>query len=95
MNILRKINKYAFLIIIAVLTAMLIFQPDVGIVSLIRLYAKKNAYETSLIEMKARIILMQDKVQRLKYDEAYIETIIREELGMIRRGEKIIRKTEE
>lgn len=95
MNILSKINKYAFLIIIAVLTAILIFQPGVGIVSLIRLYAKKHAYETSLIEMKARIILMQDKVQRLKYDEAYMETIIREELGMIRRGEKIIRRAEE
>lgn len=94
MSILKKLNKYKFLIIIAILTAILIFQPGVGLISLIRLYVKKNVYEKDLTEMKARIILMQNKVHRLKYDEDYIETVIREELGMIKRGEKIIRNME-
>ena len=46
------------------------------------------------MEMKAKIIIMQNKVERLRKDNDYIEAVIREELGMIKRGEKIIFKEE-
>ena len=94
MNILRKINKYKYLIIIIILASILIFQPRMGLISLIRLYNQKQQYEKNIMEMKAKIIIMQNKVERLRKDNDYIEAVIREELGMIKRGEKIIFKEE-
>ncbi len=94
MNFLRKINKYKYLIIIIILASILIFQPRMGLISLIRLYNQKQQYEKNIMEMKAKIIIMQNKVERLRKDNDYIEAVIREELGMIKRGEKIIFKEE-
>ena len=92
MNFLRKINKYKYLIIIIILASILIFQPRMGLISLIRLYNQKQQYEKNIMEMKAKIIIMQNKVERLRKDNDYIEAVIREELGMIKRGEKILKE---
>lgn len=90
MKIKSVIKQYVLIFLLVVASLYLIFEPGFGFIALVRLYVKKNHYERELIEIRAKIILMQSKVERLKYDSEYLETVIREEMGMVKKGEKIL-----
>ncbi len=85
-----KKSNIIFLGIIILAILFLIFQPKYGFFSIYLLHKKNAQMEKDLIETKARIILLQHKIDRLKTDKFYIEKNIREKTGMIKRGEKII-----
>ncbi len=90
MKIKNIVKQYILIILLIAASLYLIFEPGFGFIALVRLYEKKGHYERELIEMRAKIILMQSKVERLKNDSDYLETIIREEMGMVKKGEKIL-----
>lgn len=90
---LKKIAKhYTLPAVIVLLAGFLFFSPKFGFVSLIGLYHRHRTVQREIKEIDARIILLQNEIYRLKHDDEHIEKVIREELGMIKRGEKILKQ---
>ncbi|MFO8062047.1 MAG: septum formation initiator family protein [bacterium] len=88
----KTVMNYIPAVLAVILLIVIVFTPRYGLISFVKLHMKKNRYEKDLREIKARIILMQNKLNRLETDREYIERIVREETGMIKKGEKILRK---
>jgi len=93
MNIIKKkIKKYGIYLLIIMGLIYFIIEPKYGFISLYHAYRKRIETENNIKEIKARIILLQNKVYKLKYNKEYIEKQLREKMGMAKKNEKIIIK---
>ena len=72
---------FAFLFVIAF--------SDRGAVDLYQLHLKKVRIQRSSVAVQQKNRALYDEIQRLKYDEEFIENIARTELGMVGKDELV------
>jgi len=66
-----------------------------GFLDMYRLYGEDKARAREIAAARAKIDSLNAEIERLKNDTAYIEKFARENLGMARKGEKIVKFVEE
>lgn len=65
-----------------------------GLVNLIRLKKRTQALAHKADRLKAKNQVLEEDIGRLKTDPAYIESLAREELGMVKPGELVFQFAE-
>lgn len=88
----KHLKQFTLPAIMILLAGILFFSPKFGFISMISLYNRQQTMRREIMEIDAKIILLQAEMDRLKNDTDYIEKVIREELGMIKKGEKILKE---
>ncbi len=88
-------HKILLSIVILVLFSLLLFImfSDNGLADLFKLKTEKNRLLQENARLKRENLTMYRTIERLKNDPDYIESIARRELGMIRKGEVILKST--
>ena len=61
-----------------------------GLINLIRYKKRTQTLIQEVTRVKAENERLQEEVRRLKSDPAYIERLAREELGMVKPGERVL-----
>ena len=86
-------QKIFLLIVILVLFSLLVFImfSDSGLADLFKLKSEKERLLQENIRLKRENLTMYRMIERLKNDPEYIESIARKELGMIKKGEVILK----
>ena len=86
-------QKILLLIVILVLFSLLVFImfSDSGLADLFKLKSEKERLLQENIRLKRENLTMYRMIERLKNDPEYIESIARKELGMIKKGEVILK----
>jgi cell division protein FtsB len=86
-------QKILLSIVILVLFSLLLFImfSDNGLADLFKLKSDKNRLLQENTRLKRENLIMYRTIERLKNDPEYIESIARKELGMIRKGEVILK----
>ncbi len=77
-------------IMVIVFTFFLIFIGDKGISDLQLMKNERQTLLTANAELKRKNLDMYHEIERLKHDPAYIESIARQELGLIGKNEIVI-----
>ncbi len=88
-------QKILLSIVILVLFSLLLFImfSDNGLADLFKLKSEKDRLLQGNIRLKRENLTMYRTIERLKNDPEYIESIARKELGMIQKGEVILKPT--
>jgi cell division protein FtsB len=86
-------QKILLLIVILVLFSLLVFImfSDSGLGDLFKLKSEKDRLLQENTRLKRENLTMYRMIERLKNDPEYIESIARKELGMIKKGEVILK----
>jgi len=86
-------QKILLLIVILVLFSLLVFImfSDSGLADLFKLKSEKDRLLQENTRLKRENLTMYRMIERLKNDPEYIESIARKELGMIKKGEVILK----
>ncbi len=87
-------QKILLSIVILVLFSLLLFImfSDSGLADLFKLKSEKDRLLQENARLKRENLIMYRTIDRLKNDPEYIESIARKELGMIQKGEVILKK---
>lgn len=85
----KKLKKYAPYLFIAAGALYLLLAPRYGFVNIIAESRKKAHLQREIKQLNVEILLLEKRIERLKNDDKYIEKMIREQLNMIKQGEKI------
>jgi cell division protein FtsB len=90
-------QKILLSIVILVLFSLLLFImfSDSGLADLFKLKSEKDRLLQENARLKRENLIMYRTIDRLKNDPEYIESIARKELGMIQKGEVILKKSSE
>ena len=64
---------------------------DHGLMHLLRLQHEQHALEQMAFDLRARNEHLRERIRRLEADDAYIEQLARERLGLAKKGELIYR----
>jgi len=88
-------QKILLSIVILALFSLLLFImfSDNGLADLFKLKSEKDRLVQENIRLKRENLTMYRTIERLKNDPEYIESIARKELGMIQKGEVILKPT--
>ena len=88
-------QKILLSIVILALFSLLLFImfSDNGLADLFKLKSEKDRLVQENIRLKRENLTMYRTIERLKNDPEYIESIARKELGMIKKGEVILKPT--
>lgn len=88
-------QKILLSIVILVLFSLLVFImfSDSGLADLFKLKSEKDRLLQENARLKRENLTMYRMIERLKNDPEYIESIARKELGMIQKGEVILKPT--
>jgi cell division protein FtsB len=86
-------QKVLLSIVILLLFSLLLFImfSDNGLADLFKLKSEKDRLLQENARLKRENLTMYRTIERLKNDPEYIESIARKELGMIRKGEVILK----
>jgi cell division protein FtsB len=86
-------QKILLSIVILVLFSLLVFImfSDSGLADLFKLKSEKDRLLQENARLKRENLTMYRMIERLKNDPEYIESIARKELGMIQKGEVILK----
>jgi cell division protein FtsB len=86
-------QKILLSIVILLLFSLLLFImfSDNGLADLFKLKSDKDRLLQENTRLKRENLIMYRTIERLKNDPEYIESIARKELGMIRKGEVILK----
>ena len=86
-------QKILLSIVILVLFSLLLFImfSDNGLADLFKLKSEKDRLLQENARLKRENLTMYRMIERLKNDPEYIESIARKELGMIKKGEVILK----
>ena len=86
-------QKILLSIVILVLFSLLLFImfSDSGLADLFKLKSEKDRLLQENARLKRENLTMYRTIERLKNDPDYIESIARKELGMIQKGEVILK----
>jgi cell division protein FtsB len=97
-RLLQRISPSAVLmIVLIVLTALWFGLNDNGLLSLYRERSERELYEERIRALKEENRQIMAEIDRLKNDEAYLESVARRELNMVKENEiifRIARKTQ-
>jgi cell division protein FtsB len=77
--------------ILAFALALALADGDAGIRTWLRLHGQLRASEARITALEERIEAREQQAARLRGDDAAIEAAIREDLGMARPGETVVR----
>ena len=80
-----SILRRAFWFIGVLVLLLIIFLP--GFTKLQELRDKSRELEASVKKLKIENVLLQEELKRLENDPVYQEGVVREKLGVVRRGE--------
>ena len=88
-------QKILLSIVMLVLFSLLVFImfSDSGLADLFKLKSEKDRLLQENARLKRENLTMYRMIERLKNDPEYIESIARKELGMIQKGEVILKPT--
>ena len=64
---------------------------DMGIFTFIDLHRTRGELQREIAELQQRNTKLAEQVQALRSDPVYIEALAREQLGMVRPGERVFR----
>ncbi|MFC1876953.1 septum formation initiator family protein [Thermodesulfobacteriota bacterium] len=86
-------QKILLSIVILMLFSLLVFImfSDSGLADLFKLKSEKDRLLQENARLKRENLTMYRMIERLKNDPEYIESIARKELGMIKKGEVILK----
>ena len=86
-------QKILLSIVIALLFSLLVFImfSDSGLADLFKLKSERDRLLQENARLKRENLTMYRMIERLKNDPEYIESIARKELGMIKKGEVILK----
>ncbi len=87
-----KIGRY-FIVVLLIL-GFLIFFGDKGLVDYLSLKGKLSALQGTNKRTSNENKVLKEKVMLLRHDLRYIETIARNELGMVKKGDIVYRFVE-
>lgn len=82
----KALIRLSIVLLFVLLVAWLAFG-DRGLIHLYRMEAQRHAYEQRIQMLEARNQDLIDKIERLKKDEEYIESVARKELNLLKDGE--------
>ncbi len=85
---MKRFLRATLLIVLAALVTYLYID---GIEGLYRLYLENEKTKAKIEEIAYKNQQLESEIDALKNDKLYIEKVAREELGMIKKGEKIYR----
>lgn len=85
---MKKRRKF-YLILIIISTFTFLSIPR--IITLISVYRKIHWYQKEIAKLKDENKILKDKINKIKNDPYYTEKILRENFGMIKKGEKVYR----
>lgn len=60
-------------------------------ITLISVYKKLNWYQKEIAKLKDENKILEDKINKIKKDPYYTEKMLRENFGMIKKGETVYR----
>ena len=86
-------QKLLLFMVILLLFSLLLFImfSDSGLADLFKLKSEKDRLLQENARLKRENLIMYRTIERLKGDPDYIESIARKELGMVRKGEVILK----
>jgi len=89
-----KKNLFTYIVIVSFVAAIALIWLSFGRHGLVALYKMQKEEErclTVLKDLKQKNRLLTDEIRRLKEDDKYLESVAREQLGMIKDNEIVYR----
>jgi len=86
----QKILLFSVIMVLFSLLLFIMFS-DNGLADLFKLKSEKDRLVQENIRLKRENLTMYRTIERLKNDPEYIESVARKELGMIKKGEVILK----
>ena len=87
-----KIGRY--FIVVLLVSGFLIFFGDKGLVDYLSLKGKLSELQGTNKRISNKNRVLKEKIMSLRHDLRYIETIARNELGMVKKGDIVYRFVE-
>ncbi|MBI5417872.1 septum formation initiator family protein [Candidatus Poribacteria bacterium] len=84
----KKMNKIVFYSILSFFVLVFVAGKD-GFVHIISFYQKISILRNQAYDLEKEKIELEKEIYRLNKDDEYIESIAREQLGMIKEGEEV------
>ncbi len=75
----------------ALILLMVLFAGDKSLVSLLSLYKDRDRLAQELVEVEKTNLRLKDQINELRTHPQAVEPIAREELGLVRAGERVYR----
>lgn len=85
------LKKFRFFIILGVI--VLVFLP--GFAKLQELRQKLDSLQGGIVETQQRNAALEEKIAQMKNSPEYLELVAREKMGVVRKGETVIKIVEE
>lgn len=82
----KALIRLSIVLLFGLLVAWLTFG-DRGLIHLYRMEAKRQAYEQRIQILETRNQALLDRIERLKKDKEYIESVARKELNLLKNDE--------
>jgi len=84
-SILSRVTKNAFLLFVIALGVAAVFLP--GYTKLQDLKEKNRSLDVNIRKLKTENTLLQSEIKRIESDPLYQERIVRDKMGVVRKGE--------
>jgi len=91
----KKLLFTAAALVIAVPALVLLIAGNQGFLDMYHTYREEKIRTNQIAAARMEIDSLRNEIFKLQNDTAYIERIAREKLGMVRKGETIIKFVEE
>jgi len=87
---MKKRRKFYIILILSTFTVLSIPR----MITLISVYRKLHWYQKEITKLKDENKILKDKINKIKKDPYYTEKMLRENFGMIKKGETVYRVKE-
>ncbi len=84
---MKKRRKFYIILILSTFTVLSIPR----MITLISVYRKLHWYQKEITKLKDENKILKDKINKIKKDPYYTEKMLRENFGMIKKGETVYR----
>ena len=81
-------------LVLGVLSLLLVIAVAIGATGMMRVWEMRRELETlerEIVQLRAQTQKLNQTVERLRNDPAYIEKLAREDLGYVRQGETVLK----
>ncbi|MCD6221360.1 septum formation initiator family protein [bacterium] len=84
---MKKRRKFYIILVLSTFTVLSIPR----MITLISVYKKLHWYQREITRLKDENKILEDKINKIKSDPYYTERMLRENFGMIKKGETVYR----
>ena len=84
---MKKRRKFYLILILSTFTVLSMPR----MITLISVYRKLHWYQKEIAKLKEENKILEDKINKIKTDPYYTEKMLRENFGMIKKGETVYR----